>query len=93
MGTHFKDPIVWLRGLFAALIGGATTAGGAWLGMAAAHAAGVDVPTLNFKALGIIMLSAGLVSAFAYLSKSPLPELVSEETTIITRTEVKEKQQ
>ena len=63
----------WLRGLVGGFIGGAATAGGAWVGMSAAHSAGADVPLLNIKALGIILLSGGLSSTFAYLKQSPLP--------------------
>jgi hypothetical protein len=63
----------WLRGLIGGFIGGAATAGSAWLGMSAAHGAGVDVPVMNFKALGIILLSGGMVSLLAYLKQSPLP--------------------
>lgn len=63
----------WLHGLIAAIVGGAASAGFTFLSMNAAHSAGADVPVLNFKALGIILLSSGLVNAFAYLKQSPLP--------------------
>lgn len=78
MGTKFKDPVLWLRGLGASVIGGSAGAGGSWLGMAAAKSAGIDVPSLNFKALGVILASSGLTSLFMYLQKSPLPEVVNE---------------
>jgi hypothetical protein len=71
----------WLHGLFGGIIGGAASAGSAWMGMACAKSAGVDVPALNFKALGIILLSSGLMSAFAYLKQSPLPEVSSVTVT------------
>lgn len=86
MSTHFKDPFVWIRGLLAAIIGGSASAGASWMGMAAAKMAGIDVPTLNLKALGIILMSAGLASMFAYLMKSPLPELVTVEDTSTIKT-------
>lgn len=85
--TRLKDPIIWLRGLFASLIYGASAAGAAWLGMAGAKNAGVDVPSLNFKALGIIMASSALASLFAYLQKSPLPEVITEDTVLVSRTQ------
>lgn len=87
MPAKFKDWQIWLRGMFASLIYGASAAGAAWLGMAGAKSAGVDVPTLNFKALGIILASSGLASLFAYLQKSPLPEVVTEDTLIVSRVE------
>lgn len=64
----------WLHGLLGGAIGGAATAGSAFLGMAGAHAAGVsDISIPNAKTLGVILLSGALTSAFAYLKQSPLP--------------------
>lgn len=78
----------WLFGLVGGVIGGSSTAGLSWLGMAAAHGAGADVPVLNLQALGIILMSGGLSSALAYLAKSPLPPLIEEkEITTVTKTE------
>jgi len=74
----------WVYGLFNGTIGGAATAGSAWLGMSGAKAAGVDVPLLNWKALGVIMLSGALTNAFFYLKQSPLPAL---ETITVRTTE------
>jgi hypothetical protein len=68
----------WLYGLLAAIIGGTASAGLSFLTMNGAAASGIDVPTLNFKALGIILLSSGLVSMFAYLKQSPLPDPVPD---------------
>ncbi|HTA30718.1 MAG TPA: hypothetical protein VK731_09530 [Candidatus Cybelea sp.] len=70
----------WLYSLGSAVIGGAATSGSAWLGMAGAKAAGVDVPNLNFKALGIILISGGLSSLFFYLKQSPLPKEGEDQT-------------
>lgn len=63
----------WLHGLIGGIIGGAATTGSAWLAMAGAHSAGIDVPVLNWKALLVILCSGALTSAFAYLKQSPLP--------------------
>lgn len=63
----------WLRGLFGGVIGGMATAGSAWLGMAVARDAGLDVPELNWKAMLIILVVGGLSNLFAYLKQSPLP--------------------
>jgi len=63
----------WIRGLVGAFIGGLASAGSAWMGMATAHYAGLEVPELNFNALIIICASGGLTSLFAFLAKSPVP--------------------
>lgn len=77
----------WLHGLFGGAIGGAANAGSAWLGLALAKGSGLDVPTLNFKSLGIICATSALASAFLYLKQSPLPEISSiTETKITTAT-------
>lgn len=64
----------WLYGIVWATIGGAATSASAWMAMGAAHASGVDVPALNFKALGVIMLSGALTNFFAVLKQTPLPK-------------------
>ena len=64
----------WLYGLGAAFVGGGATAGSAWLGMTGAKALGMDLPSLNFKALGIIFLSGAVTNVLAYLKQSPLPK-------------------
>lgn len=68
-----RSPRIWMRGLVAAFIGGGASALTTDQGMSLAQRFGVDVPTLNIKALGIVFLSAGLSSAAAYLKQSPLP--------------------
>lgn len=65
---------VWAYTLAVTVIGGAAQAGASWLGMTGAKAAGVDVPELNLKALGVILLSAALFNVFIFLAKSPLPK-------------------
>lgn len=69
----------WFHGLMGGIIGGAATSGCAWLGMSAAHSAGVDVPVLNLNSLGIILLSGAIASGLAYLKQSPLPPEDDEE--------------
>lgn len=71
---------VWAHGLFAALIGGGATSAYAWLGMTGAKAIGLDVPILNFKAVGVIFISGALTNVLAYLKQSPLPK-EDEDTT------------
>ena len=79
----------WLYGLVSGFIGGGATAAVSAGSIGIAHASGVDVPNLNFKAVGIIFLSAGVSNALMYLSKSPLPPMVTvtETTSTISQTE------
>lgn len=82
------DAKTWLNGLIAAVIGGAATAGGSWLAINAAGAAGAAVPALNWKALGIILLVGSATNLFAYLKQSPIPTVVqrTEQTTLTKET-------
>jgi hypothetical protein len=64
----------WAYGLLNACIIGGSTSVSAWLGMTAAKSIGVDVPTLNFKAVAVIFISGAAVKFFAYLSQG-LPQL------------------
>ncbi len=75
---------VWFWGLLNATIGGMASSASSWLGMTAAKAAGVDVPVLNLKALGMICLSGAATNFFFYLKQSPLPSI---QTTSVTTTE------
>lgn len=72
----------WFHGLFGGVIGGSATAGTTWLAMAGAKSAGLDVPELNWKALGVILVSGAVTSALAYLKQSPLPPVEDDEPTI-----------
>lgn len=76
-----SSPGIWLRGLLAAFIGGGASALTADQGLQMAQRLGVDVPSLNLKALGIVALSAGIYNAALYLKQSPLPPLSSGNTT------------
>lgn len=64
----------WFHGLVGGIIGGTSASGLNWLTTNAAHSMGVDVPLLNWKAFVISLATAGMVAAFTYLQKSPLPE-------------------
>lgn len=66
---------MWLHGLGASIITSISTAG-----LTAVGAAAFDV-SLNGKQLMITCISAGLVGAFAYLQKSPLPDLPDSQNT------------
>ena len=77
----------WGYGLFSGVIGGGATAGSAWMGMSVAKSAGVDVPVLNLKSLGIILAAGSLTSALAYLKKSPLPPVDTITETVVESTQ------
>lgn len=77
----------WFRSVAAAFIGGAATAGFSTLGIATAKGMGVEMPTLNWKAIGVIMLVGGITNLCAFLMKSPVPaESVTESSLRITET-------
>ncbi len=77
----------WLSSLLAAVIGGAATAGGSWLAINAAGAAGATVPQLNIKALGIILAVGALTNLFMFLKQSPIPTSIHTNTVTVTKTE------
>ncbi len=64
---------VWFSALSATVIHGVAGAGGSFVGLATAKGIGVDVPQLNLKQFGVVLLASGLSSLFAFLRKSPLP--------------------
>lgn len=68
----------WIRGLLGAFIHGASSAALAWGGLSAAHGAGMDVPSLHWKGLGIILISGGLPRLFSFLNDHPLPDADTE---------------
>ena len=70
----------WFYGMFnAALIGGATAAS-SWAGLNMAHSAGMDVPALNFKGMGVVFLSGAGMKLLAYWSQG-LPPLKQNDAT------------
>jgi len=75
----------WAYGLAGGTIGGGAGAVTTWLGMTGAKALGVDVPTLNVKALAVIFVSGAAANFFTYLAKSPLPPLPTGNTDTIIK--------
>lgn len=63
----------WVKMLIAAIITGAANAGLAALGVTAANVAGAAIPPLDWKQLGVMCLSGGLIGMLAYLKQSPVP--------------------
>jgi shikimate kinase len=90
MSTRFKNPWLWLRSLFAAGITGGATAALAWPGMVIAKEIGFNVPAMNWQAIGVVFISGALPGMFAYLQKSPLPEVEVVDTAFIKKDDVKE---
>ncbi len=87
--AHFKDPLVWIAGLLSAFLSGG--AGAVTSGLSAIIIAPdkfnlQDGLRHTLTLMGTNFLVAGLFGFFTRLQKSPLPEIVSEETTTITRT-------
>lgn len=78
MGTHLKNPWVWLYGLVAAAInGGATsvTAGLTAIGIAPdKFNLGVELGN-TLKMVGSVFVISSVLGAISYLSKSPLPQI------------------
>lgn len=81
MSAHLKNPIVWLHGLFAAFVGGATSV---IVGISVDAAMDGDFK-INAKRLGIKALITGAVFAGAYLKQSPLPPIEEIDTQQITK--------
>lgn len=79
----------WAYGLGKCVIGGAAATGSAWMGLAMAKSVGLEVPTLNFKALGMILITSSLSNLFFYLKQSPLPEMSDGQTEMFTKSDVK----
>jgi len=82
----------WLKGLLQAVVSGIGTTGVTWMTLAGANQIGLAVPTLNWKALGTILVTSAAFNLFSYLKQSPLPASRVEVTkTEITATDVVKK--
>jgi hypothetical protein len=72
----------WIYGLLNATIIGGATSVSSWLGLVAAKSIGLDVPTLNLKAVGVIFISGAMVKFFAYLAQG-LPSIQGQKQSTI----------
>jgi len=73
MSAKLKDPLLWLYGLFAAVIGGTSNTIAAMI---------VDPTAFNMNdlpKLGKLALASALISLVLYLKQSPLPPLEKPE--------------
>lgn len=85
---RWKNPEIWLRGLFATFIGGGAGA------VSSTFIAVLKTPdqynitnglaNLLYMVIGTFVVS-GFVNACFYLQKSPLPEVVEDEDTALIR--------
>jgi hypothetical protein len=90
---RWKNPEVWLRGLFATFIGGGAGA------VSSTFIAVLKTPeqynitnglaNLLYMVFGTFVVS-GIVNACFYLQKSPLPDIMDEEETALIRKAVAE---
>ena len=81
MATRFKDPLTWLYGLVAGVIGGAANTVSVMV---------VDPVAFNFgdvPKLGKVAAVSALVSLAFYLVKSPLPPLETTDTTFTSKSD------
>lgn len=78
----------WLYGMCVAVVGGVASTGSAWMGLAMAKSVGLEVPNLNWKALGMLLLTSTVSNLFMYLKQSPLPSLSDGSTDFIARAQV-----
>jgi len=76
----------WFKGLLQSVISGIGTAGVTWMTLAGANQIGLAVPTLNWKALGMILVIGSIFNLFSYLKQSPLPATRVEVTQTQTKT-------
>jgi hypothetical protein len=72
--------LLWMWGMIGGAIGGAASTVLASLGLAGAHSAGVEVPTLNLKAIGIVFLSGFVINGIMYIAKSPIPAITFDDS-------------
>lgn len=86
--TKWKNPLIWMRGLLAAFIGGGASA------VASGFIAVAQTPkeyNLNdgltnlLVMIGGTFLVSGIIASSAYLQRSPLPELEEKDTTFIEK--------
>lgn len=79
LSANLQSCRLWIRGLLAAFIGGGATAASSWMGIAMANTVGMNIPALDWKALGIIFLSSGVFNALMYLKQSPVPAVPARD--------------
>lgn len=79
----------WIKALVAAIVTGASSTGLSALGIATAAGIGVDIPKLDWKQLGVMLISGGLVGMLAFLKQSPVPPESTGDTAFTPNPETK----
>lgn len=75
----------WAYTLVGGCIGGGAGAVCAALGLTTAKALGVqDLPSVNFRMIGVIFLSGVISHAMMFLAKSPLPPMSTGNTDFLS---------
>jgi hypothetical protein len=73
----------WFYNLLKSVIGGVAATGGAYIGTLVGNQITADIPVMNWKSLGFVVLFSSLSNLFFYLQKSPVPE--ESNTDIIVK--------
>jgi hypothetical protein len=68
----------WLYHLLQTTIGGAAASGSAWLGTLIGNQVDTNIPVLNWKQLGFVLLGSVATNVFFYLKQSPLPKVIPD---------------
>jgi hypothetical protein len=77
----------WFYNLVKSVIGGVAATGGAYIGTLVGNQITAEIPVMNWKSLGFVVLFSSLSNLFFYLQKSPVPE--ESNTDFIAKPEVK----
>lgn len=72
----------WFYNLLKSVIGGVAATGGAYIGTLVGNQITADIPVMNWKSLGFVVLFSSLSNLFFYLQKSPVPEESTTEQLI-----------
>ena len=69
----------WFYSLGKTTIGGVAATGSAYIGTLVGNQITKDIPVMDWRSLGFVLLFSTITNLFFYLSKSPLPEDTDKE--------------
>lgn len=75
----------WLYSMGQAVIGGVAAAGSSYLGTLLGNQISADIPVMNWKTLGFVLLASAATNLFFFLKASPLPQESTGNTEILTK--------